>query len=391
MPFSLALTEPQKHQGPVAFTYELIVDGRRHKVQVTLQPGESGELPVHGDQMVYLSLLQLALQNPSPEPVLRFQRNDVFDLLRWPKKGSRYQRLRDALRRLWDLGIIIETAMVSRSGQPYSRQTEMTKLINRVRIGAGRDSVCEVEWGDIVRQAFVLGDFKRLDWDLMMDLGKPLTAQLYRLLDRVTMAGESKWEVEWSDLAGALGMSADSYARPARLKQVLTPHCDALVEHGIIDGVEYVRGGRFIFHVRNYLRVQIRRVLEELGVYERAAAQLLNAHDEVAIMVQCDCLQHGSRRKAKNPGAYLVSAVKEGYDLTYPSDEPETFAGIWGFLGDGEREAYHRAGIKLLGVAEDLFETSRDPSAWSLTMRAVVRFMVCQNIDPEQVMPGGKS
>jgi len=107
----------------------------------------------------------------------------------------------------------------------------------------------------------------------------------------------------------------------------------------------------------------------------------------VQIMVQCDCLFHGSRPKPHSTGGYLVEAVRQGYELRYAPDEPEAFAGLWGMLSQGERDAYHRAGLKLLGVGDDLFETSSDPTAWSQTMRAVVRFLVCHAVDPEQI-PG---
>ena len=79
--------------------------------------------------------------------------------------------------------------------------------------------------------------------------------------------------------------------------------------------------------------------------------------------------------------------MRQGYELRYPDNEPEIFAGIWGVLGAPEREAYHRAGVKLLGVGENLFETNPDPTAWSQIMRAVVRFLVCHNLDPDQIVP----
>jgi hypothetical protein len=104
-------------------------------------------------------------------------------------------------------------------------------------------------------------------------------------------------------------------------------------------------------------------------------------------MLQCDCLQHGMRPRPKSQGAYLVEAIRRGYELRYPPEEPEMFAGIWGMLSLPEQAGYHHAGIKLLGVAEDLFETNADPGAWSQELRGVVRFMVCQNIDPEEVAP----
>lgn len=99
----------------------------------------------------------------------------------------------------------------------------------------------------------------------------------------------------------------------------------------------------------------------------------------------CDCLHHGARPKPQSRSGYLVEAIRQGCELRYPDEEPEMLTAIWGMLGEEERVGYHRAGIKLLGVGENLFETNADPAAWSLTMRAVVRFMVCHTIDPEQV------
>ncbi len=385
-PFSLALAEPSKHSGAMTFAYELAIGNRQHRMRITLTPGDSGELPVLSDQMVYLALLQLALRQPIPEPVLLFQRSEVFDLLQWPAKGRRHQRLKDALRRLWDLGIVIETELPSRHGQAYEKRIEMTRLINRVQLSTRQDTRCEVEWGDIVRQAFLLRDFKRLDWDLLISLGTPLTAQLYRLLDRVCLAGETSWSVHWTDLAGALGINSSSYSRPARFRQVLEPHYEALIGHGVVQGVDYQRGGLFTFQINNYLRRKLHRVLVDFGVFDRAASRLLASHDETAIMLQCDCLDNGHRPPPQNRAAYLVKAVEEQYELRYPDYESMTFAGLWGSLSAYEQDLYHRAGLKLLGAESDLFEASSDPTVWSQTLRALLRFMLAHIVDPSQVL-----
>jgi hypothetical protein len=260
------------------------------------------------------------------------------------------------------------------------------RLIDRAHIASGRDAECELKWGDLVLEGFRLGDFKRLDWDLILALGNPLTAQLYRLLDRVTLSGHQQWQVDWQSLGAALGMSIGSYARPAKLRQVLAPHFEALEAKGVLDGVDYRRGGTFVFHVRNYLRVQIRKVLEDLGVYERAAIQVLSAHDETVIMAQCDCLVHGSRGRPKSSGGFLVEAIRSNYELQYPPEEAESFRAIWEMLSEPERRLYHQAGITLCGVGESLFETNPDPTAWGIEMRAVVRFMITHNLDPAEIL-----
>jgi hypothetical protein len=167
---------------------------------------------------------------------------------------------------------------------------------------------------------------------------------------------------------------------------VLQPHVDALVERGVVEDMAYHRGGRFVFHIRNYTRARLREVLVELGVYKEAARQLVAAHDEVAVMCQADCLQHGARPKPSAPGGYLVEAIRNGYELRYAEDEPEAFSALLGMLGDEERQLYHRAGLWLCGVVEDLFATRPDPTAWPVELRAVVRFLICHGFDPEEVL-----
>lgn len=386
LPFTLALRDPSTSDGPITFEYTLQVHGKPRRNVVTLTPADDGQLPVHADQMVFLALLQLALRGDDPHERLTFHRQEVFDLLTWPRAGRYYERFTGAIRRLYGVGIRLQTALVARSGREYRRSESGLRIITEYHIEESREDSSWVEWGSPVTEAFRLGDFKRLDWNLLVALGNPLTAQLYRLLDRVTIDGYQQWEVDWQDLAAALGMSADGYYRPAKFRQTLEPHLAALVEHKVIDGMDYERGGRFVFYVRNYLRVKIREALIQLGVYETAAERLLRAHDEVTIMQQCDCLQHGQRGRPKSVGGYLTEAVRRNYPLRYASEEAAAFQGIWGMLSEEERVAYHQAGLVLCGATEDLFDTNEDPTAWSVETRAVVRFLVAHGVDPEEIV-----
>ena len=390
MPFTVAThMEP-----PVTFGYQMVVDEKIRRVNVTLDTVRSARLPMPSDQTVFLGLLQLALREGEPREELRFSRRELFDLLRWNERNDGYARLKEALHRLTAVLLTLEHEMVARNGQPYDQRQRGAHLIDDYEVGKGRDATVRVVWGHLVREAFRLGDFKRLDWDLLLALDNPITMRLYRLLDRVTLSGNNEWELGWQPLAASLGMDASGYARPARFRQTLAPHIASLVANGVIEGCDYLRGGRFRFHIRNYLRGQLRRLLvEKFEVFEEAARQLVAGHDEVVIMAQCDCLQHGARPKPQALGGYLVQAVRQNYELRYADDEAELFCALWGTLLSAEREAYHRAGLKVLGVGEDLFEASVDPSAWSPTMRAVVRFMMCNGIEPDEVAgrPSGRA
>lgn len=387
LPFTVASHDQTASTEPITLAYQVEVDGKLQRTSVTLDPGRSTPLPTHGDQLVFLALLQLSLRDATPHDVLSFRRREVFDLLGWGTRGDYYDRFRQALQRLTALTITLQSELVSRNGRPYSRQDEAAHVIDRFRINRGHDADCSVAWGHLVREGFRLGDFKRLDWELLLALGNPLTMQLYRLLDRVTLGGHQRWEVGWKPLASALGMRAEAYSRPARFRQVLDPHLKTLAEQGVVDSVDYLRGGRFVFHVRNYLRAKLREVLtERFGVYPDAARQLVAGYDETTIMAQADCLQHGARPRPESPGGYLVKAVQESFELRYSDDEPEAFAALWGMLSAAEREGHHEAALLLCGAGDDLFATNPDPTAWPTEFRAVARFMVAHGFDPAEVL-----
>jgi hypothetical protein len=181
--------------------------------------------------------------------------------------------------------------------------------------------------------------------------------------------------------------STANYHRPARFRQLMDPHHARLVEHGVIEDVEYLRGGTFVYHLRNYLRVQLRRVLCELGVFPKTAAALVAGFDETDIMAQCDCLRHGVRGRAEKPGGYVTEAIRNGWELHYGADEPEQFGAMWGLFSSPERAAYHRAGLHLCGGGS-LFDEGDDPSLWSQRLRAVARFMMVHNLDPDEIVRG---
>lgn len=362
---------------PVKLAYQAEVDGKLRRMAVTLRPGAELELPTHADQLVFLALLQLTFQQSTSSNVLHFKRSEVHKLLGWSDGGGYYGRMRQALERLTSLTITVHSALLSREGKEYQRGAAAAGLIDSFQLTEGYDSICTVEWGHIVREGFRLGDFKRLDWRLLRELDNPLTVQLYRLLDRVVLAGDRTWRVGWHTLAAALGMNAAAYSRAARFRQVLEPHFSRLTDEGVIEVVDYERGGTFVFHLTNYLRSQLRRILGELGVYPEAARQLVAGYEELEIMAQVDCHQHG-QRQAGGVG-HLVEAIRGRYQLRYPEDDPTAFDALFDLFGTDEIRQAVALGRKL-GL-----RISGEPRAWPLEARAVVRFVLSQGIDPERV------
>ena len=373
-PFLAAGRAGEDRRRPVTVTYQAQVDGTCRRISVTLRPGAELELPTQADQVVFLALLQEAVAGGWSERT-RVRRAALLRALGWTVGGSTYERLRESLERLTSVTVSVQ-ALRSREGREYRTSSAM-HIIEAFHFSDGYDSEIIVVWGELVRQAAELGDLKRLDWELVRALDNPLTLQLYRLLDRVTLSGELEWSVGWRSLSIALGMSTEAYARPARFRQVLDPHIASLIEQGVLEGYEYERGGKFIFHVTNYLRSQLRRVLTEKGVFPLVARQLVAAYDEVRLMSQLDCLPF---RKAQSPAALLVKAIQENYPLSYPADEAVAFEAL---LGVFSREEVALA----RGLAERLTgQRGRgEPPTWPLEVRSLTRFCLSQSIDPERV------
>ncbi len=377
VPFPL-LNEAERHK-PIRIAYRAMLDGQSRHVTVTLTPGAELGLPLPADQVVLLTLLQYLLASPDPTKPMSFKTTQLFRDLGWSGGGRCYEMLRDSLKRLAGVLVTVDKEMKARNGQPYRRASVGAHLLDTFQFSDRGDSKCMIEWGYIVREAYELGDLKRLDWDLVQALPTASAVQLYRFLDRAVLAGETRYEVDWTTLATAVGMSTQ-YAKPSLFRQRIEPHINDLVKNGFIDHWQYKRGGLFVFLLPNYLRSALRRLLTQQGVYAEAARQLVAGYDEVRILCQLDNLTY---RGAKEPGGYLTQAIRNNYPLTYPDDEREAFVALWSLLLSEERTAYHRAALKLVGVG--LFDSLDDPAEWSCECRAVVRALITNNLDPALV------
>lgn len=365
LPFSAASS--RSSVDTLRHSYQVLVDEKLQRIDIRVEAGAAG-LPTQHDQLVFLALLQLSLARGTADQ-LRFKRTEVFELLGWQERSDSWNRFRQTLERLTSLTIFVKTTLAARSGKEYADRASGAHLIDDFQIASGYDSECQVSWGHIVREAFRLDDFKRLDWSLVLRLDNPLTVQLYRLLDRVVLAGGRTWQVGWKTLGTALGMAVEAYARPAMFARGLEPHFQRLIAEGVLERVEYQRGGTFVFQLSNYVRAELRRVLARLGVYDEAARQLVAGYDEVQLMVQCDCYQHGAR-KAAGVG-YLVQAIREGYAPVYASGEDERFNALI--------ECCSPAEVKLALAAAQRLGARGDE------LRAVVRFILGQGLDPERI------
>jgi hypothetical protein len=377
--FSIAGSNLDSRGEPLTIDYEAVVSGRPRRVDVTLTPGDGQTLPSPSDQMVLLALLQLAMHSrptgaAAPADRLVFHLQQVITELGWTDSGRNFARLRASLDRLGGLTLTLHAALVARDGRRYSPPGQATRLLDGYRMADVRREESWIDWGPLMREAFALADVKRLDWELLLALDSPLAGQLYRLLDRVTLGGETSWATDWRALAAALGMGA-RYDRPAKFWSKLRPHAEALVRHGVLSGVDYERGGKLVFHLRSYLPAELRRALEEKGLGAALAQRVVAGFDASTIMAQLDGWRHGSP-------AELVEAICAPESLTPPTDEARAFLELWIPHPAATRALLLAAAMYLCGVACE----PDDPLGWPAEVRAVARFMITRNLDPEQIV-----
>lgn len=377
LPFAKLGEEDRRR--PQRIAYQAIIEGRKRRVEVTLSPGAEVGLPLPGDQIVYLALLQQLAGRSTAAGKMCFRTRELAHELGMAIGGSGYARLRAALERLVQVTVTVDESWSARDGAAYRRRTQAAHLLDAYHLSSQADETSWIEWGYIVREAFELGDLKRLDWELTKRLSHPAAIQLYRFLDRAVLGGETRYEIDWVTLATAVGMSAN-YARPALFKQKIESYLETLVDAAFLESWRYERGGVFVFQLPNYLRASLRTCLQRHGVFPEVARQLVGGYDETRILLQLDCLPH---RGAREQGGYLTQAVRYNYPLQYPADERAAFLALFELLSPPEREAYHRAALRLLGA--NLFDAQADPASWTTECRAVIRFLVTENLEPDSV------
>jgi len=363
---------------PRTIRYPLRDGQGEYSLDVTLDTVDGARLPTPVDQMIFLGLLQLAL-DPAQHRALYFRRRELFEVLGWEDRKDGYSRLSEALDRLQALLITPNAPIVTRNGRAYSMVKERTPLLKAYDLSAVYNGECRVEWGPLVTEAFRRQDLKRLDWGLVTELGNPLTVQLYRFLDRLTLGGYLECTAPPCNLTRDLGMA--DYRYPSKCRQKLQPHLDRLIQHGYVVRVERSPGEPDRYQLRPSLRSELRRALVDLGVSEGDATRLVTGYDEAQIMIYADGFRHGVA-KADQPASWLSRALKAGNKVRYPSDEAQAFDAVWQRCDEQQRRTVQEAGVRLLRLPADGVVSRPSPSSWPVELRAVCRFILDQAIAP---------
>ena len=95
-------------------------DGKPLKRTWTVRAGSGLSLPVAGDEVVYIALMELAREKDFVSPTVHFSRYELCRRLHWPISGKSYGRIQDALNRLASVTIIAQNAFWDNRGKVYA-------------------------------------------------------------------------------------------------------------------------------------------------------------------------------------------------------------------------------------------------------------------------------
>jgi hypothetical protein len=370
----------------------LVFDGNHGRLTIT--GSDDLGLPTALDADVIVGLIQLTKQaNGFTDPKVNFTRYELLKLMGWPDQGRQYQRLDESLRRWvgvtlrwdkswWDNEIkcrvdanfhILDNVVI------IDREVKQTL---RVR-GQRTLPFSMFKWNEAIFRSFQADNVKRLNLETYFSLRSAISKQLYRFLDKRFYLRDD-WSFDLRRLAcGHVGLSPN-YAI-GNIKQKLRPAVEELEAVGFLKAIPY--GERFnkagrgewrihLAHKRTSTPVDakpeptpagLEAELVHRGVTRNVAAELVMNYPADRIKAQVAHLD-GRRRKVKDAGAWLASAIRGDFappkaidpptkaePQTVPAEAPDeqarqaraqaraerlTMRTFWEGLSPAEREAF---------------------------------------------------
>ncbi len=300
--------------------------------------------PVAADEPVYVALMEATKEQGFKSRIIYTSRQDIARRMGLPHGGAAYRQIKASLDRLVGVNIHAENAFWDPDKRAYGT-VSFGLLDDYVLLDERKDRskqlpLGQVAWNRIICASFLAGNIKRLDTTFFFSLDSPIARRLYRYLDKKRYDGKPIFQIGIEKLCFEhLGLSR-SYQYPSQLRQKLHRGHQELIERGFLQSVRYepmARGGEKVIY--QFARVEeaepedadqsngalppspeaapvpspadtLAEELQELGVTEAIARQLVRNHTEDQIRLQMDYLPE---RRADDPPAVLVQSIREGW------------------------------------------------------------------------------
>lgn len=319
-------------------TQDLVLRFKDGSKEWTLEGSPQYGLPTARDLDVYVILMEITREQNFPQQV-EFSRHDVIRRLGWDPHGQSYARLQLALDRLAGVTVRTVNAFWDASERAYVKR-RLVHLIDSYEINDHRHVDQEqslfpswFQWSPELIRNIRAGHIKSLNLDLYFSLNSYVSRALYRYLDAKRYDGKATYRIGLKKLAWEhLGISRTA-AYESQIKQKLAPAHTELIEQGFLTAAEYspMKNGESMV-IYSFVQRAIRErhsteitpssvlnsnsaspdLVERLmnrGVSRASATELAESQPE-----ECERqLVYLDHRQARDPGAVLVSAIREGW------------------------------------------------------------------------------
>ena len=325
-PFAMLHSRPPKN-APLTLEFR---DGEK---EWTVEGSARYGLPMAPDIEVYVVLMEITREQGFPVQV-EICRRELIKRLGWDPNGRSYERLTLSLDRLVSVTIRTRNAFYDASNRRWSSKEafhilERYKIMDGTLPGQGQPSLFPswVRWSPELYANMQAGYIKSLDVNLFLSLKSAISQVLYRYLDK-KRGGDNKpmFRIALKTLVFEhLGMSRSYY--PSEAKHKLKPAHAELIGCGFLSGVEYapMKSGEEMVVYRFAPRTEeprrslpapatsplspLAQRLVEAGVSRQTAQALAHAEPE-----ECERqLLYLPYREARDPGAVLAKAIREGW------------------------------------------------------------------------------
>jgi hypothetical protein len=271
---------------------------------------------------------------------LAFSLYELRKVLGWSDdSGGAYREIRDALVRIQLTGVQSSNAFYSAADEQLIADSFNVWSVHfaqrKKKVGAGSRARTTqdrhvLRFHPVFIRNYEAQYLKGLDADFFWSLKMPLSKRLYRLID-LQRAGGLSWR---TDLFAVRDQVPLDYAYPSQIKRALAKAHGELEEKGFLSRVEYGADASVLYRISpTFARRQkalelsgtpqemfaIERLMRE-GVRGDSARDLVVSHGAERCLRYADALdlQEGIRNRA----SFLVSAIRRGYALPEPAQEP---------------------------------------------------------------------
>lgn len=348
-PFA-AMWDKEGHEAVIHHEWEARhpVTGKTLRASWRVEGSPTMGLPKPNDERVYLVLLELTRETAFQNQAIYFTRYDLVKRLGWTHNNKSYQMLYDAFKRLQSVKIQAENAFWEPRAKSFRNVgfsiIDNFDILNEKpgrkskKSGQAELPMSYFRWNEVMFHSFQTGYMRSLDLGLALSLKGDIALRLYRYLDKKSFDGRSRFEIELEMLCERhLGMRAARYA--STLKARIKPAHDELIERGILQSVSYepMKSKKaekvcYLFPSKTPALSKedshnpptepegeapresaldlLQRMLD-LKISPDVARDLLASTPADALGLQLDCLRD---RKAKDPAAVFVKAVREGWE-----------------------------------------------------------------------------